>query len=227
MTPHAYSRRQRWAQSVIAGMLGLGPPSPTWAHGDSDASLHLTIETSGIRGRWEVAVRDLDFHVGLDADDDGRLSRDEWEARQPHATRYFLDRIRLVAENQPLDLVPTGWTTSSGSEGSLAQLHFQVRSDRILGSITLRSDAFFDDDPWHRLTTRWTASPMGDATAILSPDRRECPIGFAPQIPSTPDPPVAALSVGYALSWVAGGVAALALLLAAISDRSPRSRQSA
>ena len=48
---------------------------PALAHKPSDSYLTLSIEADRIDGRWDIALRDLDYAIGLDADDDGQQRR--------------------------------------------------------------------------------------------------------------------------------------------------------
>ena len=55
---------------------------PAWAHKPSDSLLSLTVQHDRIEGRWDIALRDLDDAIGLDADGDGAIT---WgEVRSTH-----------------------------------------------------------------------------------------------------------------------------------------------
>jgi hypothetical protein len=42
--------------------------SATWAHKPSDSYLTLQAQGAAISGQWDIALRDLDYALGLDAD---------------------------------------------------------------------------------------------------------------------------------------------------------------
>ena len=46
--------------------------TPAFAHKPSDSYLALSVEGAAVRGQWDIALRDLEFAIGLDADGDGR-----------------------------------------------------------------------------------------------------------------------------------------------------------
>ena len=48
--------------------------APAHAHKPSDSYLTLNVADSGVSGRWDIALRDLDVAIGLDADGDGAIT---------------------------------------------------------------------------------------------------------------------------------------------------------
>ena len=51
------------------------------AHKPSDSYLTITVQDGRLRGQWDIALRDLDLAVGLDADGDGRITWGEVRAQ--------------------------------------------------------------------------------------------------------------------------------------------------
>ena len=64
----------RAGHCAIAAVVATGAAGSAWAHKPSDAHLHLAVDGSVVRGRLDVAVRDLDAALTLDADGDGRIT---------------------------------------------------------------------------------------------------------------------------------------------------------
>ena len=50
------------------------------AHKPSDSYLALSVQGDNMTGQWDVALRDLDFAIGLDADGDGEITWGEVKA---------------------------------------------------------------------------------------------------------------------------------------------------
>lgn len=75
------------------------------AHKPSDSYLTLHVAAAAppsaaggavIDGRWDIALRDLDFALGLDADADGQLTWDEVRSRHADIANYALPRLGLA-----------------------------------------------------------------------------------------------------------------------------------
>ena len=64
--------------------------TPAWAHKPSDSLLSLTAQHDRIGGRWDIALRDLDDAIGLDADGDGAYAVLLFTMTCPNA----IDRLR-------------------------------------------------------------------------------------------------------------------------------------
>ncbi len=86
------------AQSAAFGALLLLAAAPAWAHKPSDSYLSVTVQDGVISGRWDVALRDLDFAIGLDADGDGKITWGEVRSRHAEIAAYAAARLTLAAD---------------------------------------------------------------------------------------------------------------------------------
>jgi hypothetical protein len=68
-------------------------PRPALAHKPSDSYLTPGRATAHVTGRWDIALRDLDFALGLDADGDGRSPGARCAARHADIAAYALARL--------------------------------------------------------------------------------------------------------------------------------------
>ena len=75
--------------------------APAHAHKPSDSYLTLTVEGDRIDGQWDIALRDLDFALGLDANQDDAITWGEVKARHADIAAYALTRLRLGGANAP------------------------------------------------------------------------------------------------------------------------------
>ena len=57
---------------ALALLLGLAPVA--FAHKPSDSYLTLTPRDSGWTVRWDIALRDLEYAIGLDGNGDGAIT---------------------------------------------------------------------------------------------------------------------------------------------------------
>src|SRR4051794_15398518 len=74
------------------------------AHRASDAYLTLRINGDKLSGQWEIALRDLEQSVGLDTNEDGKITWDELRAQRGAVTDYAFSRLRLQAGSTPLSI---------------------------------------------------------------------------------------------------------------------------
>ena len=63
------------------------------AHKPSDSYLTITQSADGFSGRWDIALRDLDFALGLDADGDGAITWGEVRAKHADIAAYAGARL--------------------------------------------------------------------------------------------------------------------------------------
>ena len=68
-----------------------------WAHQASEAYLSYRVDGADVEQRLDIALRDLDRDLGLDADGDGRLSWGEVRTRWPDIERLAADGVRFTA----------------------------------------------------------------------------------------------------------------------------------
>ena len=78
---------------IVAMLIALVPASFACAHKPSDSYLTLRVDGAEIRGRWDIALRDSDYAIGLDRDQDGALTWGEVRARQGAIAAYALARL--------------------------------------------------------------------------------------------------------------------------------------
>jgi len=83
---------------------------PAQAHKPSDSYLGITIQQDRIQGHWDIALRDLDYAIGLDNNDDGLITWGEVQSRHDAISAYALSRLQIRGYN------PDG-NIHSGSEG--------------------------------------------------------------------------------------------------------------
>jgi hypothetical protein len=57
--------------------------SASLAHKPSDSYLTLIVHEVTIEGQWDIALRDLDYAIGLDMNGDGAITWGELRARHP------------------------------------------------------------------------------------------------------------------------------------------------
>ena len=157
----------RRALALLACLL----PLWAWAHKPSDSYLSLELEGIELRGRWDIALRDLEYALALDANGDGAITWGEVRQRHPDIAAYALSRLELAAGGRPCALVATAHQIDNHSDGAYAVLRF--RADCGSGetrSVKVGYRLFFDLDPTHRGLLSVTRGANTRA-AVLSPEQ--------------------------------------------------------
>jgi hypothetical protein len=141
------------------------------AHKPSDSYLAVRVEDGAVRGQWDIALRDLEFALGLDADGNGEITWGELKAKRREIEAYALSRLGISADERSCALAPADFLVDDHSDGAYAVLRFQADCGaRAPASVELAYSLFFDLDPTHRGLLRYERG--GDArTAVLSPER--------------------------------------------------------
>ncbi|TAK47733.1 MAG: HupE/UreJ family protein [Betaproteobacteria bacterium] len=157
----------RLALALLACLLPLG----SWAHKPSDSYLSLELEGIELRGRWDIALRDLEYALALDANGDGAITWGEVRRRHPDIAAYALSRLELAAGSRPCALVPTAHQIDNHSDGAYAVLRFRAEcGGGEIRSVKVGYRLFFDLDPTHR---GLLSVSRGSSTraAVLSPEQ--------------------------------------------------------
>ena len=75
------------------------------AHKPSDSYLALQADAAGVSGQWDIALRDLEHAIGLDADGDGAITwgtKSAAEAAASQASRREMRcRFAFIASSAP------------------------------------------------------------------------------------------------------------------------------
>jgi len=142
------------------------------AHKPSDSYLAVLAEEGGLRGQWDIALRDLDFALGLDSDGNGEITWGELRARHDDIATYALARLAVSADGRRCALAPTAHLVDDHSDGAYEAMRFSIDCGKRAAprEIEVEYSLFFDLDPSHRGLLR-VQHAGGTVTAILSPER--------------------------------------------------------
>lgn len=143
-----------------------------FAHKPSDSYLIVDVPTSGseVGVRWDIALRDLEIAVGLDADGDGAITWGELRAAQARVLDYALQRLAVSADGGACALAPGDMLVDTHTDGAYAVLEIRARCAGAPRTLEIGYHLLFDLDPTHRGLLSLTANGAV-RTAVLSPDR--------------------------------------------------------
>jgi hypothetical protein len=146
---------RRSTRMLMAILFGLWAGTAQ-AHKPSDSYLSLSQPDAGtvLEGQWDIALRDLQHAVGLDADGDGAITWGELQARQPALTRYALSRLSIEAiargERAHCALHPQRLLFDEHVDGGYAVLAFSAQCPFRPAQLSVHYMLLFDLDPNHR-----------------------------------------------------------------------------
>ena len=154
----------------LLGLLGLLAAGTAQAHKPSDSYLTVKVEGAEISGRWDIALRDLDFAIGLDADGDGSITWGELRARHTEIAAYAAARLQVQADGAACSLDVGAQRVDDHSDGAYTVLPLRVRCAAAVKVVSLNYTLFADLDPQHRGLLNLSA-PGLSRTAILGPQQ--------------------------------------------------------
>ena len=123
---------------------------PALAHKPSDSYLSLSVEGAQVQGQWDIAVRDLDYALGLDANDDGALTWGEIRTHHAHIAAYAQARLRLQRGSEACPITVTEQLLDTHSDGAYHVLRFGAVCTQAPRSLDIEYTLFFDLDPQHK-----------------------------------------------------------------------------
>ena len=139
----------RWLVAAVV-LAGAWLALPAEAHKPSDSYLSLEIRGAEIAGQWDIALRDLDHALGLDANQDDAITWGEVRARHADIAAYALARLTLGPEHAPCPTRVTEQLIDRHSDGAYAVLRFTATCAAPPRTLAVAYRLFFDLDPQHR-----------------------------------------------------------------------------
>jgi len=143
--------------------------SPAHAHKPSDSYLALSLQGDRVAGQWDIALRDLDFAIGLDADGNGEITWAEVKAKHQEIAAYALARLAIAADGTGCPTAVTEHLIDNHSDGAYAVMRFTAACPAAPQMLSIKYTLFFDIDPQHRGLLRLEENDSIH-TAVFSPD---------------------------------------------------------
>ena len=162
--------------------------STAYAHKPSDSYLTISIQNSGnqknnnantAEGQWDIALRDFDYAIGLDANANSEITWQEVQNKQEEIYAYALARFSIKNNQANCSLMPKLLLIDQHTDGAYAVIKFKVNCDKAINFLDLHYTLFSDLDPSHRGLLKLDYSTLEQAgltsknytkTAIFGPD---------------------------------------------------------
>jgi hypothetical protein len=142
---------------------------PAHAHKPSDSYLTLSVQSDHVTGQWDIALRDLDFAIGLDADGNGEITWGEVKTKHQEISTYALSRLVIGADDASCPITVTQHLIDNHSDGAYEVMRFTADCPVAPGILSIKYTLLFDIDPQHRGLLR-LEDQGGTHTAVFSPD---------------------------------------------------------
>lgn len=154
----------------VAGLLALFAADRAQAHAGSSAYLWLEGQGAEVQLRWDLALRDADLALGLDADGDGRITWGETRLAEAALRTHARQNLLLSADGADCQLADAeALQVVERDDEHYAVLRFAVRCPAP--PTALRYSALFALDASHRLLLRSSLDGR-EQSAVLAPDRQ-------------------------------------------------------
>ncbi|HEY4146781.1 HupE/UreJ family protein [Pinirhizobacter sp.] len=144
----------RWFALVLIATACLVSPPDAMAHKESDAYLTLKTDPGDphrLHGQWDIALRDLDFAIGIDSNHDGAITWGEVQAHKGAIEAYALPRLVVKGDGLTCELQATGQAIDAHTDGTYNVLTFDAVCDKNIPSrLTVVYNLMYEVDPYHR-----------------------------------------------------------------------------
>jgi hypothetical protein len=134
----------------LLGLLGLLFAGSAFAHKPSDSYLSLRTEANRITGQWDIALRDLEFALGLDSDENGAITWGEVKAKRQDIEAYALSRLTMRQGGAICPLHAEALLIDEHTDGTYAVIGFNGKCRNAIETVGIEYQLFFELDAQHK-----------------------------------------------------------------------------
>lgn len=120
------------------------------AHKPSDSYLTLSVASDRIEGQWDIALRDLDYALSLDTNQNSEITWGEVKAKHAEIAAYALAHLRVGPSSAPCAVRAGEQLIDNHSDGAYSVLRFTATCAAVPKTLVVDYRLFFDLDPQHR-----------------------------------------------------------------------------
>ena len=155
-----------WRRFLLSVLLLMG--GPVLAHKASDSYLVLDTQGQHVAGQWDIALRDIDFAIGLDADGNGEITWGELRARHTAMAAWALSALTLE-RGGACTLQVKQHQVDEHTDGAYAVLKLAGTCPSGQGELGVNYRLLFDQDALHRGLLRVDLDGVTHS-AVMAPD---------------------------------------------------------
>jgi hypothetical protein len=157
-----------WVRLATALMVAASLCAPAWAHKPSDSYLSITVADGAITGRWDIALRDLEHAIGLDADGNGEITWGEVRARHAEIKSEALARLAVRSGEAACTVTAGAQLIDQHTDGAYTVIPLAIVCPGRPTSLQVDYRLFAELDPQHRGLLKLEAGGLTRA-AVLGP----------------------------------------------------------
>src|SRR5438445_11220018 len=128
--------------------------SSALAHKPSDSYLAIRAEGANLSGQWDIALRDLDFAIGLDDSGDGEITWGEVKAHNADIAAYALARLKLRSGDADCPVHAAEFLVDDHSDGAYSVMRFAATCPREVTTLEIGYRLFAELDQQHTTLLR-------------------------------------------------------------------------
>ena len=136
------------------------------AHISSSGFLVVHVQGKTLSGSLEVAIRDAELAVGVDANHDGKITWGELHATEPRLALYVAQHLALSAQGSECPLTFQALQVNERVDGNYAWLPFTAQCAAEPKELSVRYNLMENLDPSHRGLLTLTSGNTAQ-TAVL------------------------------------------------------------
>lgn len=146
------------------------------AHKPSDSYLTLERHGAAVQGQWDIALRDLDAAITLDANGDGEITWGEVRSKRAAIAAYALSRLDVASGGKACPLEAADVLIDQHSDGAYAVLRLSATCPQPGPALAVEYRLLFDIDPTHRGLLQYIENGRAHS-AIFSAEARTQTLG--------------------------------------------------
>lgn len=153
-------------------------PSFAWSHKSSDSFINLKVTDENIVGRWDIALRDLEYALALDTDEDGAITWSELKTRLEEIENYAFSRLQIKNGSTECIKQSGQLQVDRHSDGTYAVLNFNLDCLATVEELSVSYQFLFDLDPTHRGLVE-VSKGTSNEFVVFSPEHQQRVIDFS------------------------------------------------
>ena len=120
------------------------------AHKSSDSYLTVQAQGDQVSVQWDIALRDIQFAIGLDANGDDQITWGELQQKQRELQAWASSRLSLQRGGGACTFKPQALQVDEHTDGGYAVLAWSGRCPQQHGPLSIQYSLLFDLDTQHR-----------------------------------------------------------------------------